>query len=83
MALIPEFLSLIEKTCCYFKSDFFYYLNDPAGQSCHLVLNAGFLALSAFSLSMALTANTRLPGSLRHRGRGWRDVNVPERTAVC
>lgn len=62
---------------------FSFYLNDPAGQSCHLVLNAGFLALSAFFLSLALTANTRLPGSLRHGDSEWRDVNVTYTAAAC
>lgn len=82
--MIVAFLPLLRKACCCLRRDFFsFYLNDPAGQSCHLVLNAGFLALSAFFLSLALTANTRLPGSLRHGDSEWRDVNVTYTAAAC
>lgn len=36
------------------------------GSPAIFVLNAGCLALSSSSFSLALTANSRLPGSLRH-----------------
>lgn len=44
------------------------YLNDPAGQSCHLVLNTGLaVTLNASSLSFALTAEAHTSsGALRH-----------------